>query len=64
MSTTVRAQPIPLWTLEYGWAGELSLVDNNCADPRCAPTNDPEEEVTLIPYSCTNIRIAEFPRVK
>jgi hypothetical protein len=27
-------------------------------------TDEPDEEVTLVPYGCTNIRITEFPRLK
>ncbi|MFN8668830.1 MAG: glycoside hydrolase family 127 protein [Gemmatimonadaceae bacterium] len=64
MTATVRARRIPRWTMENGWAGEISPVDSNWAEPGRAPTNEPEEEVTLIPYGCTNVRITEFPRVK
>jgi len=64
VSATVRARRIPRWTLENGWAGEISPVDNSWAEPGRTPTNEPVEEVTLIPYGCTNIRITEFPRVK
>ena len=27
-------------------------------------TDQPVEEITLIPYGCINIRITEFPRVR
>jgi hypothetical protein len=27
-------------------------------------TEEPVEDITLIPYGCTNIRITEFPKLK
>ncbi len=60
---TVTARRLPRWTIESGWAGEISPVDTAWADPRRLPTTEPVDEVTLIPYGCTNIRITEFPRV-
>ena len=46
-----------------GWAGEISPADVAWADPARSRPTEPVEEVTLIPYGCTNIRITEFPRV-
>jgi uncharacterized protein len=54
---------IPNWKLLHGWAGELSPADVASSDPGRTPTDQPLEDVTLIPYGCTNIRITEFPRV-
>ncbi len=63
MTATVRARRLPDWHLERGWAGELSRPDEAWAEPRAtAPTaRAPLEQVELIPYGCTNIRITEFP---
>ena len=56
-------QQIPGWKMVRGWAGELSTADAGTADPSKAPSDQAIEDLTLIPYGCTNIRITEFPRV-
>jgi hypothetical protein len=58
-----RGRRIPAWRIVQEWAGELSPPDVAWADPSRAPSDQPIEEVTLIPYGCTKIRITEFPRV-
>jgi uncharacterized protein len=60
---TARARKMPSWRLDAGWAAEIAPPDSAWADPNRRVTNEPEETVTLIPYGCTNIRIAEFPRL-
>lgn len=60
---TVRARKIPRWKLERGWAGEISPADEKWAQPDRTVSEQPVEDVTLIPYGCTNLRITEFPRV-
>jgi hypothetical protein len=46
---------LPQWTLEQNSAGPL---------PSSPITSDePEEQLALVPYGCTNLRIAEFPRL-
>jgi hypothetical protein len=59
-----RGKAIPNWKLVRGWAGETSPADVAWSDPGRAATDQPEEDVTLIPYGCTNIRITEFPRLR
>jgi DUF1680 family protein len=50
---TVKGKPIEGWGLKNGWAAETPL----------SPVNpDVEaEELTLIPYGCTNLRMTELP---
>ena len=49
----VRGRRLPQWTIETNAAGPLpeSPVDSN----------EPLEELTLIPYGCSHLRITEFP---
>jgi len=56
MSATVRGRRLPGWKLRFGWAGEIR--------PEAQESEEPLEDVTLIPYGCTNLRIGEFPRLK
>ncbi len=63
MTAIARARRLPGWTVQGGWAGEISPGDGAWADPGKTVTNLPIEEVTLIPYGCTNLRITEFPKL-
>ena len=57
-----RRGACPGWKLAHGWAGEISRADPAWAHAGPAEPDGPVEEVRLIPYGCTNIRITEFPR--
>jgi hypothetical protein len=63
MVARARGRRISAWKLAHGWAGEVSRADAAWARPPAADSVGPVEEVRLIPYGCTNIRITEFPRL-
>jgi hypothetical protein len=42
--------------MAHGWAGEIA--------PGTQESEEVEEEIDLIPYGCTNIRVTEFPRLR
>jgi hypothetical protein len=56
MMAQAKGQRLPDWKLEHGWAGEIA--------PEPQSSTQPMEDVVLIPYGCTNIRITEFPALK
>jgi uncharacterized protein len=58
-----RGRVIPGWKLANGWAGEVSRVDPAWARPHRKDSAEAVEELQLLPYGCTNIRITEFPRL-
>ena len=50
----VKGRRLPSWNLQHGWAGEIP--------PGPHQSKEPLEDLQLIPYGCTNIRVTEFPR--
>jgi hypothetical protein len=64
MIARARGRRIPDWKIVNGWAGELAPADATWSDPGKLTSGEPIEEITLVPYGCTNIRITEFPKVR
>lgn len=53
VSMKVKGRQIPSWTLEHNAAGQLPVSPISSTQPL--------EDLTLIPYGCTNLRVTEFP---
>jgi len=49
----VKGRKLGGWHLANGWASEVP--------PGPQYSREPVEELTLLPYGCTNIRVTEFP---
>lgn len=55
LSVKVKAQRLPTWKLENGSAGKIPVRPQNFS------IKTPKEEVTLIPYGCSTLRISQIP---
>jgi uncharacterized protein len=53
LSLRVQGKQLPNWTLEHQAAGSLPFSP--------VSSEEPFEPLELIPYGCTNVRLAEFP---
>jgi len=60
---TALGRRIPDWRVHNGWAAETAPADAERADPGVA-SYGPSSPITLVPYGCSNLRIAEFPPVR
>ncbi|MHC4435520.1 MAG: glycoside hydrolase family protein, partial [Planctomycetota bacterium] len=56
MAAKVKGRRLPGWKLAHGWAAEVP--------PGTQDSRESLEELTLIPYGCTNIRVTQFPRIR
>ena len=59
ISVKMKANRLPIWQLERGSAGK---IPSPSWPGRTVEKQ--EEEITLIPYGCTTLRISEFPVTK
>jgi DUF1680 family protein len=55
VTLTAKARQIPLWRAEDGAANPMP------ASP--VPSNEPQENITLVPYAAAKLRITAFPRL-
>ena len=55
MRARVRGRLLPRWQMRHGWADEVLVAKQR--------SEEPLQDLTLIPYGCSNIRVTEFPRL-
>ena len=60
VSATVNGRELPEWDEDAGSAADVPLSPVTSDEP----AGTPMEELTLIPYGCTDLRITEFPQLE
>ena len=56
ITVKIKARRLPIWQIEKGSAGRIPSASSPARE-----TEKYEEEIVLIPYGCTTLRISEFP---
>ena len=56
ITVKTKAKRLPIWQMERGSAGKIPSPSNPGRE-----TEKQEEEIVLIPYGCTTLRISQFP---
>ena len=56
ITVKTKAKRLPVWQIEKGSAGKIPSSSNPARE-----TGKQEEEIILIPYGCSTLRISQFP---
>jgi uncharacterized protein len=58
VQVTAKARRIPVWKMQRNSAGK---IPSPASRPEGRKTEDFIEQITLLPYGCTSLRISQFP---